>query len=224
MTSALRIRGLRVTRGDREILHGIDLDVAPGEVCVLMGASGSGKSTALRTVAALQAFSAGSVAVGNVSLQPGAVPPESRLTALRSKVGMVFQAHALFEHLSALDNVTLAPIHVLGWTRTRAETVARELLRTLDVEARASAMPRQLSGGEAQRVAIARALAPDPMVLLMDEPTAALDPLRRDALGATVRRLAESGRAILIASHDVEWAEQYSHRRVMLAGGVITGE
>ncbi|MEO7520620.1 MAG: ATP-binding cassette domain-containing protein, partial [Gemmatimonas sp.] len=114
-TSALQVRALRAERSGREVLRGIDLAVAAGETCMLMGASGSGKSTALRTIAALQPFSAGSISVGDFTLQPGAVPRESRLRPLRSKVGMVFQAHALFEHLTALENVMLAPHHALGW-------------------------------------------------------------------------------------------------------------
>lgn len=215
----LRVRDLHVERSGREVLRGIDLSVAAGEVCVLMGASGSGKSTALRTIAALQDFSAGSVHVGDFVLQPGAVPKESQLRALRGKVGMVFQAHALFEHLTALDNVCLAPEHALAWPRDKAERVARELLRELGVEARADAYPRQLSGGEAQRVAIARALAPDPALLLMDEPTSALDPARRAGLGETLRELAAAGRALLIATHDGEWAERFADRVVVLEDG-----
>ncbi len=147
MNDALVIRGLQVSRGTMPVLRGIDLDVAPGEICALMGESGAGKSTVLRTVVALQAFDAGRITLGDVALGPGAVPPESRLRALRRKVGMVFQAHALFEHLSALDNVTIAPIHALGWTREKAEGIATRLLGELGVAHRADALPRQLSGG-----------------------------------------------------------------------------
>ena len=215
----LQVRGLEVRHGAREILGGIDLAVAAGEVCMLMGASGSGKSTALRTIAALQPFSAGSITVDGYTLHPGRVPNETRLRALRSKVGMVFQAHALFEHLTALDNVTLAPQHAMGQSRAESQSAARELLRMLGVETRADAFPKQLSGGEAQRVAIARALARQPSLLLMDEPTSALDPERRAGLGATVRSLADTGRALLIATHDGEWAERFADRVVVLADG-----
>ena len=155
-------------RGTQHVLRGVSLDVSPGQISVLMGLSGAGKSTVLRAVAALQPFTEGRITVGDVALAPGPVPPESRLRALRRSVGMVFQAHALFEHLTALDNVTLSPIHVLGWTRQKAEEVARALLAELGVDARADAFPRELSGGQAQRVAIARALAPGPLVLLID--------------------------------------------------------
>src|SRR5207245_10717680 len=124
--------------------------------------------------------------------------------------------HALFDHLSALDNVTLALRHVLGKSREDADAIAERLLDSLEVGARASAWPRQLSGGEAQRVAIARALAPDPALLLMDEPTAALDPARRTALAATLRRLCDQGRSLLVATHDAEFAAQ-ADRVVTLA-------
>ncbi|HKP74156.1 MAG TPA: ATP-binding cassette domain-containing protein, partial [Longimicrobiaceae bacterium] len=198
MSAGLDVSGLRVARREKEILKGVDLQVAPGEICALMGASGAGKSTVLRSVAALQSFSGGRIVVGDFELHPGPVPRESRLKGLRRKVGMVFQAHALFEHLTALENVMLAPVHALGWTKSRARETATALLEELGVAHRASAYPRELSGGESQRVAIARALAPDPLMLLMDEPTAALDPARRGALGETLRELVGQGRGLLV--------------------------
>jgi ABC-type polar amino acid transport system ATPase subunit len=224
VSGALAIRSLQVERGGRGVLRGLDLDVAPGEVCALMGVSGAGKSTALRAVAALQPFSAGSIQVGDFSLRPGPLPRESALRGLRSKVGMVFQAHSLFEHLTALENVTLAPVHALAWTKERAEKVAMELLGSLGVAGRAGAYPRQLSGGEAQRVAIARALAPNPTLLLMDEPTAALDPARRASLGEALRRLAADGRGLLVATHDADFARAFADRVVVLAEGVLVEE
>ncbi len=129
---------------------------------------------------------------------------------------LVFQAHALFSHLSALANVTLALRHVLGQSPTEADAVAEQLLASLDVGTRAGAWPSQLSGGEAQRVAIARALAPNPPLLLMDEPTAALDPARRTALGTTLRQLSKQGRGLLIATHDTEFARGLADRVVNL--------
>lgn len=221
MSTPLEIRGLCVTRGGQEILRGVNLDVAPGEVCALMGVSGAGKTTVLRTIAALQPFDAGRISVGDVALRPGPLPPESQLRPLRRAVGMVFQAHALFEHLSVLDNVTLAPMHALGWPRPKAEEVARGLLDTLGVLHRAGALPRALSGGEAQRVAIARALAPDPLILLMDEPTSALDPARRGSLGETLRALARSGRALLISTHDVDFARAWTDHVAVLSRGIL---
>ena len=218
---ALTVRGLRAMRGSTAVLRGVDLDIASGEICALMGVSGAGKSTVLRAIAALQSFSEGSIVVDGFALQPGPVPPESRLRPLRGKVGFVFQAHSLFEHLTVMDNVTLAPIHAQGWTRERARGVAAGLLETLGVAARSAAYPRQLSGGEAQRVAIARALALDPNLLLMDEPTSDLDPARRGALGETLSALAKQGRGLLIATHDVDFAQDHADRVAVLADGVL---
>jgi ABC-type polar amino acid transport system ATPase subunit len=216
VSALLVIDRLSVRYESRDVLRALSLEVARGEIVALMGPSGVGKSTALRTVAALQPFDDGRIVVDGFALGPGAVPPESRLLPLRRRVGLVFQAHALFSHLTALDNVTLALRHVLGQSRNEAEGVAAKLLTSLDVGARAGAWPSQLSGGEAQRVAIARALAPNPPLLLMDEPTAALDPARRSALGATLRQLTTQGRGLLIATHDTEFARGHADRVVSL--------
>ena len=216
MTELLRVTALGIRFGTRDVLRGLSLEVRRGEIVALMGPSGVGKTTALRAVAALQRFDAGRIEVDGFTLEPGPVPPQSRLTPLRRQVGLVFQAHALFEHLSARDNVTLALRHVLGKSDAEAETTARTLLDSLDVGARADAWPRQLSGGEAQRVAIARALALDPALLLLDEPTAALDPTRRGALSATLKALAAGGRGLLVATHDAEFARGTADRVVAL--------
>lgn len=221
MSTALSVRDLQVRRGDRLVIHDVGFDVAPGEIVALMGASGAGKSTILRAIAALEPIAAGTIAAGNAMLVAGALPPESRLIELRRRVGIVFQSPSLFEHMTALDNVTLSLIHVLGWERDRAETTARELLGSLGVEHRMHAYPRALSGGEAQRVAIARALAPDPAVLLMDEPTSALDPARRGALGESLRKLAASGRALLLSTHDAEFARDFADRVLTLTDGAM---
>jgi ABC-type polar amino acid transport system ATPase subunit len=224
VSGALIVQGLRISRGAREILRGVELRVQPGETCALMGASGAGKSTVLRSIAALQRFDAGTIDAGGFTLRPGAVPRESRLRGLRSRVGMVFQAHALFEHLTAVDNVMLAPVHALRWPRAKAREVAMGLLEEMGVAHRAGAFPRELSGGEAQRVAIARALAPDPAILLMDEPTSALDPARRGALGETLGELAQQGRGLLISTHDVDFARAHCDRVVILSEGVVVEE
>lgn len=222
--STLRIRNLQVSRGETQILRGVDLDVSAGEICAVMGVSGAGKSTVLRVIAALQAFTSGSVSIDNVELKPGPVPRQSQLRELRKRVGVVFQSHALFEHLTAIDNVMLAPVRAHGRTREEARTNAERLLESLGVLPRADAYPRQLSGGEAQRVAIARALAPDPQLLLMDEPTSALDPARRSALGESLRALAHSGRGLLIVTHDAEFARTVADRVVVLSRGTIAEE
>ena len=218
MSKLLTIDRLGVRFGARDVLRGLSLEVSRGEIVALMGPSGVGKSTALRAVAALQPFDEGRIVIDGFALEPGAVPPESRLGPLRRRVGLVFQAHALFEHLCVRDNVTLALRHVLGRSGADADATAAQLLETLDVAPRADAWPRELSGGEAQRVAIARALALDPPLLLMDEPTAALDPARRAGLGATLHRLSEQGRGLLIATHDAEFARAHADRTLMLTG------
>jgi ABC-type polar amino acid transport system ATPase subunit len=204
MSAVLSVAGLRLKRGQREILCGVDLAAQPGEIVALMGLSGSGKTTVLRAVAGLEAPDAGTVSTG--------------------RVGMVFQFHALFEHLCALDNVTLAPVHVQRVARPEAERRARELLDQLGVGHRAAALPRELSGGEAQRVSIARALAVDPPLLLLDEPTASLDPARRNDLGGALRRLAAAGRTLLLTSHDVDFVRDHVTRVLVLAEGRVVEE
>ena len=153
-------------------------------------------------------------------LEHGPTPAEAR-RALCRKVGMVFQFHCLFEHLSALDNVCLAPVHAYGVASHDAKHRAHELLRAFGVEHRAAALPRNLSGGEAQRVAIARALAVDPPVLLMDEPTSSLDPARRAELGELMRTLVADGRILVIATHDEEFARAWATRLVRVQDGRV---
>ena len=221
MSDPLVVHDLGLKRGPRTILDGVTFQVRAGELCALMGASGAGKSTILRVVAALEPINAGTVTFDGGTLSAGPVPPQSRLKELRRRVGFVFQAPSLFEHMTALDNVMLALVHALGWPRDRAEKTARGLLESLGVGHRAGAYPRELSGGEAQRVAIARALAPDPAVLLMDEPTSALDPARRGVLGELLRDLVRQGRALLIATHDVDFARSYADRVIELEDGRI---
>lgn len=218
MSALLKVTALGVSFGQREVIRDLSLEVRRGEIVALMGPSGVGKTTALRSVAALQRFDAGTIEVDGFVLAPGPVPRQSQLGALRRRVGLVSQAHALFEHLSATHNVTLALRHVLKKTDAEAETIALGLLDSLDVGARLDALPRQLSGGEAQRVAIARALAVDPALLLLDEPTAALDATRRDALRATLRALATGGggRGLLVATHDAEFVRATADRVVKL--------
>jgi polar amino acid transport system ATP-binding protein len=217
----LRIEGLCLRRGARDILRGVELTVDPGEVVALMGASGSGKTTVLRSVVGLEAFHAGRIMVGDATLQAGGLPTGDGERRLRRAVGMVFQFHCLFEHLTALTNVALAPIHARRVPQADAERRALELLASFGVEHRANALPRELSGGEAQRVAIARALAVDPPLLLMDEPTASLDADRRAELAALVRSLTSQGRAVVVATHDEEFARAAATRVLRVREGIV---
>lgn len=223
MSAVVSVENLRLSRGAREVLRGVSLSADRGELVALMGLSGGGKTTILRTIAALERFDAGSVTVDGVVLSPGA-PSSEAIRELRRHVGMVFQLHYLFDHLTALDNVTLAPVHVTRIARSAAIARADELLELMGVGARRNAFPRELSGGEAQRVAIARAMAMDPQVLLMDEPTASLDPARRNELGATLRELVAAGRTLLVTTHDDDFARDYADRVVILAEGLVVEE
>jgi ABC-type polar amino acid transport system ATPase subunit len=201
----LRIEDLRLTRGDRQILRGVNLVARRGEIVALMGLSGGGKTTVLRCIAGLEAY-------------------DGRISIDRKDVGMVFQYHFLFEHLTVLHNVTLAPMHVQRVAKKDASDKAIELLTLLGVDHRRNALPRELSGGEAQRVAIARAMAMDPPLLLMDEPTASLDPARRGELGETLRKLTGGGRTLLITTHDDDFARDFADRVVILAEGEVVEE
>jgi polar amino acid transport system ATP-binding protein len=213
----LQVRDIHVRRGARPILRGVNFEVGEGELVAIKGASGSGKTTILRAIAGLDACDAGGVSVEGVPLNA------ATLSRVRRKIGMVFQSHCLFEHLTALDNVWLAPVHAYRIRRGEAQERARELLRAFGVEHRAAALPRELSGGEAQRVAIARALAVNPRVLLMDEPTAALDPDRRAELSALLLNLVRQGRTLLVTTHDDEFARAVATRTLRLDAGVLSG-
>ena len=199
--TTLQLRDVEIQRAGQPIVRGVSFSANRGERLAIMGPSGSGKTTILRGIAGLDALAGGSLQVG--------------------RVGMVFQFHHLFAHLTALHNVWLAPVHVLRQPRADAERRAHELLGTLGVAERATALPHQLSGGEAQRVAIARALAVDPPVLLMDEPTASLDPARRGELAATLGQLASQGRTVVVSTHDSDFARAFADRIVVLEAGRI---
>jgi polar amino acid transport system ATP-binding protein len=217
----LRVEALQLQRGDRMILGGVSLEASRGEIVALMGPSGSGKTTILRAVAGLERFQAGQIDVDGVRLAGGVDTSKATLRDVRRKVGMVFQFHCLFEHLSAIENVCLAPVHAHDVTPAAARTRGLELLRAFGVEHRAAALPRQLSGGEAQRVAIARALAVDPPVLMMDEPTASLDPERRTELGVLLQGLQRQQRTLVISTHDEDFAHDFATRILRLKDGRI---
>ncbi len=199
--TTLQLRGVEIRRGGQVIVREVTLSADRGERLAIMGPSGSGKTTILRGIAGLDPLASGSLQVG--------------------RVGMVFQFHHLFAHLTAVHNVWLAPVHVLRQPRVDAERRAHQLLGMLGVAGRAAALPHQLSGGEAQRVAIARALAVDPPVLLMDEPTASLDPARRGELAGTLGQLAAEGRTVVVSTHDSDFARSFADRIVVLEGGRV---
>ena len=222
-TIVLELRDVSVVRGNRTLLDRVNLEVARGDLVALMGPSGSGKTTILKTIAGLDPFESGTIRVDDLTLEPGGVHQRARLRQTSKRVGFVFQFHCLFEHLSALHNVTLAPVNAHGVRRGDAERRAIDLLARLGVEDRAHALPRELSGGEAQRVAIARALAVDPPVLLMDEPTASLDGQRRSELGALLRGLTGEGRTVFVVTHDEDFAQEWATRVLRLSNGCVSG-
>jgi ABC-type polar amino acid transport system ATPase subunit len=217
----LRAERVELRRGTRVILAGVTCDVRRGELVALMGPSGSGKTTMLRAIAGLELFHAGRITVDGVTLEGGLELSNETRRALPHKVGMVFQFHHLFEHLTAIENVCLAPVHAHRVDPHTAAARARELLRSVGVDHRAGALPRELSGGEAQRVAIARALAVDPPLLLMDEPTASLDPARRTELGELLHGLLHQHRTLVVATHDEEFAREFATRIVRFRDGRI---
>jgi ABC-type polar amino acid transport system ATPase subunit len=217
----LSVADVGLVRGSQVVLRDVDLEVRRGERVALMGLSGGGKTTVLRAICALESFQSGRILVDGFTLRPGPLPKESQLRALRRLVGMVFQFHHLFAHLSVIDNVSLAQIHVHGVPRREADRRSQSWLESLGVGSRRGARPSELSGGEAQRVAIARALAMDPPLLLMDEPTASLDPARRSELAATLESLTSAGRTLVVATHDVPFAMSLATRVVVLANGCV---
>ena len=222
MSDVLLVDDLHIERNREPVVHGVTFRAARGERVALMGPSGAGKTTLLRAIAGLESKARGVISVSNPG--GGDLRRDPFTVHSASAVGMVFQFHHLFEHLTALENVTLAPVHVARVPVDAAARRAKELLDQLGVGHRMHARPHELSGGEAQRVAIARALAMKPSLLLMDEPTASLDPARRDELAATVRQLSEDGTTILISTHDASFATACSTRVLLLNDGRIVRE
>jgi ABC-type polar amino acid transport system ATPase subunit len=221
--TVIQVDGLSMVRGDRTNVRDVSFDVPRGTWLALVGTSGSGKTTILRALAGLEPIAAGHVSVGGCVHRPGALPRGEARRAFHRAVGIVFQFHNLFAHLTALDNVCLAQVHALGRSRAAAERKARELLDGLGVGHRSRAMPHQLSGGEAQRVAIARALAVEPPVFLMDEPTASLDADRRVDLARILRTLVAAGQTLVVASHDEEFVRAADRRLLLHAGELVEG-
>jgi polar amino acid transport system ATP-binding protein len=215
--SDLEITGLRKAFGSNVVLAGFDLQVAHGECVVLIGASGSGKSTVLRCVNLLETVDDGVIRLGGDDITDPRVDPDR----VRSRMGIVFQAYNLFPHLSVLDNITLAPVRVHKVDRATARRRAMEMLERVGLADRAGARPEELSGGQQQRVAIARALVNSPELMLLDEVTSALDPeLVGEVLDLLVS-LKGDGMTMVLATHEMAFAKQVADRVCFLHGGRI---
>ena len=206
--------------GDFQALAGISMTVHRGEVVVILGPSGSGKSTFVRTLNRLEPHDAGTIIIDGIELSHDV----KNIEAVRSEIGMVFQQFNLFPHLTVLDNITLAPIHVRHWPRAKAEGVARDLLEQVRIPEQAEKYPGQLSGGQQQRVAIARALAMQPKIMLFDEPTSALDPEMIKEVLEVMQDLAESGMTMIVVTHEVGFARAVADRVILFDEGKLVEE
>jgi ABC-type polar amino acid transport system ATPase subunit len=224
--SVIQVRGLHTRFGSAEVLRGIDLTVARGEVVAVLGGSGSGKTTLLRAINYLTPFQQGEVEVAGHRLRPGMSErtDAAALRAVRTRAGMVFQSFHLFPHLTALANVMEAPRLVLGVTADAARARAEALLARVGLAEHAHAYPHRLSGGQQQRVAIARALAMEPAALLLDEPTSALDPRLVGEVLAVVSDLAAAGQTMVIVTHEMGFARRCANRVIVLANGRVVEE
>jgi polar amino acid transport system ATP-binding protein len=216
----VRLEGVRKSFGDNLVLDGIDLSVALGDVLVVIGRSGSGKSTLLRCVNLLEPIQSGRIFLeGEEITRKGA-----NVSALRQRIGIVFQQFNLFPHLTAIDNLTLAARRIRRMPRREAERRARELLASVGLEEKADQHPHQLSGGQQQRVAIARALMMQPHVMLFDEVTSALDPELVGEVLVVMRDLAREGMTMLVVTHEMQFAREVGDRVVFMDGGKIVEE
>jgi ABC-type polar amino acid transport system ATPase subunit len=216
----LTIEGLVKRFGPRTILDGIDMTVVAGEIVCLVGPSGTGKSTLLRCVNGLEGTQGGHIVFDGLAVRAHA----KDVIEVRKRIGMIFQSFNLYPHLTALQNVVLAPVVVHGEDRYAVEARARELLARVRLSHRIDAYPAQLSGGEQQRVAIARALATKPHMLMFDEPTSALDPETVGEVLAAMRDLAQEGRTMLVVTHEMRFAAEVGTRMVFMDQGKIVEE
>ncbi|WP_342629503.1 ATP-binding cassette domain-containing protein [Nguyenibacter vanlangensis] len=214
----LDLRGVTVRHGAHDILRDVGLQVGRGEIVSLIGPSGSGKSTLLRALIGLQPVVGGSLTLDGAVIDMTAA---SAGCALRAHAAIVFQQFGLFDHMSVLRNLTLAPTVVAGRSRAEAGEAARRLLRTLGLADKADTLPSRLSGGQKQRVAIARALMTRPRLLLLDEPTSALDPRLVSEVTALLRDLARGGMTIIQVSHGMDAVAALSDRIVLLEEGQV---
>lgn len=220
----LSATGIHKTFGTKTVLDGVSLSVPAGTVSVLIGPSGSGKTTFLRSLNALEVPESGTVSIGATTLDFAARPSRRDLVALRAHSGMVFQAHHLFPHRTALENIIEGPVHAQRRPRDEAVAEARDLLARVGLSDLEDRLPTQLSGGQQQRVGIARALALHPDLLLFDEPTSALDPETVGDVLTVMRDLAGEGWTMLVVTHEIAFAREVADHVAFLDGGVIVEE
>jgi polar amino acid transport system ATP-binding protein len=226
-TPMVSAEGVHKRFGRQEVLKGITLEIMPGEVMCLLGPSGSGKSTFLRCINHLEKINAGRLAVDGELVGYRQVGDklhelrESEVARKRAEIGMVFQHFNLFPHMSALANVTCAPVRVKGVAREQANARARELLDRVGLADKLDSYPAQLSGGQQQRVAIARALAMEPKLMLFDEPTSALDPELVGEVLAAMQQLAREGMTMIVVTHEIGFAREVADTVVFMDGGVV---
>ncbi len=206
--------------GANVVLDGVDLDVYPGEVVVLIGPSGAGKSTLLRCINGLEKITSGTIEVDGQLLSY----QEAEINRIRSRIGMVFQSFNLFPHVTVAQNIMMAQRDVLGRSTSEARQRAVELLDRVGLAEKADAYPDSLSGGQQQRVAIARALAMDPAVMLFDEPTSALDPELVGEVLHVMRELADAGMTMVVVTHEMRFARRAADRVVLMADRQIVEE
>ncbi|MEZ3498960.1 L-cystine ABC transporter ATP-binding protein TcyN [Pantoea sp. KPR_PJ] len=221
--SAIEISKLVKTFNGQTVLHGIDLEVASGEVVAIIGPSGSGKTTLLRCINLLETPDSGTIKVGAVAIDArlAQTRQKEQVRKLRQQVGFVFQNFNLFPHRSVLENIIEGPVIVKGEPKGEAESRARALLEKVGLTGKESSFPRRLSGGQQQRVAIARALAMRPEVILFDEPTSALDPELVGEVLSTIRALAEEKRTMVIVTHEMGFARDVADRAIFMDQGRI---
>jgi glutamine transport system ATP-binding protein len=216
----IEIRNLHKKFGSLEVLKGVNLNVASGEVVCIIGPSGSGKSTVLRCINRLETPTAGTVIVDGHDI----MDPRTDINYVRTEAGMVFQQFNLFPHMNVLDNITLGPIKVRNMPRAEAEHLGYDLLAKVGLGSKAQAYPEQLSGGQKQRVAIARALALQPKVILFDEPTSALDPELVGEVLEVMKKLAAEGMTMIVVTHEMGFAREVADRVIFIDEGVIQEE
>jgi ABC-type histidine transport system ATPase subunit len=226
--AALVVEDIHKSFGSVEVLKGVSLTALRGDVISILGSSGSGKSTFLRCINLLETPNAGRVTVGGETIQMRdgkggeRVPADRRqVERLRTRLAMVFQGFNLWSHMTVLENVIEAPVHVLGVPRAEAIDRGHELLRKVGIEERMDYYPAHLSGGQQQRAAIARALAVEPDVMLFDEPTSALDPELIGEVLKVMRDLAEEGRTMLVVTHEIGFARDVSNKVMFLHEGRV---